>query len=55
MMNEVRATEFTSSRQGIFETIASGIPQFLAFHKPERHRGRRRAPASRPDFDRKTG
>jgi hypothetical protein len=41
MMIEVRATEYASSRQGISKTMASGIPQFSSFHKPER-RGRAR-------------
>jgi hypothetical protein len=38
MMNEVRATECASSRQGIFKTMASGIPQFTPFHKPRASR-----------------
>jgi hypothetical protein len=36
MMNKVRATGYASSRQGISETMASGIPQFSPFHKTER-------------------
>jgi hypothetical protein len=34
-MNEVRATECTSSRQGIFKTMTFGILQKVPFHKPE--------------------